>query len=247
MDDFAFKEFLKVLLEFSERDAATITELQAKARIPREETIGILSSLKEEGIIDEIDDEVVELRSIDRIKLSLAGIERGMDVEAATRYLSWKDFEGFIGRSLRAEGFKVLDSFYFTNERNKHQIDILGIRKPLILSIDCKHWRFRTLSSKVSAAAKAHIERTRALADYAERKGEIKGLSLSHGKYYMLPVIVLLMEPYTPRIVLEVPMVPVLKFKDFLRNVPPIPGFEPLRYIPITIKAEGPTRSTLNL
>lgn len=226
--------FLKVLLEFSEQDDIAVNELQTKVRMPKEEVMKVLSSLKDKGVINGIDGGIVHL-NMDRIRLSLLAIENGVDIETATRHLSWRDFEKFIGSSLRMEGFKVLDNFYFTSKGDRHQIDILGIRKPLILSIDCKHWRFKSLPSKVLAAAKAHIERTVALADYAVRRGEIKGSPLSHGKYYVLPVIVLLMEPYIPRIASEVPIVSVLKFKDFLRNVPPIPGFEPLKYIPITV------------
>jgi hypothetical protein len=231
-----FKAFLKALLDSSaRRSETTIEELQAKAKIPREEAALASSYLEERGIIDTVEHGTIDLEDVDRISLSLLAIEEGIDVEAATRNLSWRDFERFAGESLKAENFKVLSNLYFINRGDRRQIDLLGIKEPLILSIDCKHWRFRFSSSRILAAVEAHIERTQALADHVTRKGEIKGLSLTHRKCYMLPVMVLLAEPYDHRIVSGVPVVPLLKFRDFLRNIPPIPGFEPMRYIPINL------------
>ncbi|MGC8961414.1 MAG: restriction endonuclease [Candidatus Bathyarchaeia archaeon] len=170
---------------------------------------------------------------MDRIGLSLTAIEEGIDVEAAARHLSWMDFEDFVGDALRAENFKVLNNIYLIKGDERRQIDLLATREPLILSIDCKHWRFKLSPSKISAAAKAHMERTRAVAEHIIRGGGIKGLSLPDRRCYMVPVIVLLAEPYNIKSVHEVPIVPLLKLRDFLRNVPPIPSLEPIKYIPI--------------
>ncbi|MEM2123539.1 MAG: nuclease-related domain-containing protein [Candidatus Bathyarchaeia archaeon] len=236
MKDPVFMAFLKALLYSSaRRDAITIDELKALAKIPREEALVASSYLKGKRIINMVNNETIDLENMDRIGLSLLAIREGLDPEASTRSLSWRDFEKFVEDSLSAENFKVLNNLYFMSNGNRRQIDLLAIREPLILSIDCKHWRSKYSSSRVLKAVKSHIERTRSLADNIMMNERIRGLHISHRRCFILPVIVLLMEPYNYRIVLEVPVVPLLKFRDFLRNIPPIPGLEPMKYIPVNL------------
>ncbi|MBS7644750.1 MAG: nuclease-related domain-containing protein [Candidatus Bathyarchaeia archaeon] len=234
MKDPAFKAFLKALLELSiRRNITSVYELQSMAKIPREKAIIASRHLEEKGIISMVDDGIINLEDMDRIGLSLLAIEEGIDVEVAARHLSWRDFERFVGDASRAENFKVLNNIHLINKSRRHQIDLLAVREPLILSIDCKHWKFKLSPSKISKAAKAHVERTQALAEHMGKRGSIEGLSLPDRRFYILPVIALLMEPYNIKVVSEVPVVPLLKFRDFLRNVPPVPGLEPIKYIPV--------------
>jgi hypothetical protein len=114
-------------------------------------------------------------------------------------------------------------------------VDLIGIRKPLLLLIDCKHWKHGYMRSKFLKAIDNQHIRAQAFAAYLKRNVNLKGFTIKPGKYFILPVLVSLTDPFK-NILNGIPIVSVIKFKDFLKHISPIPINEHIKYIPIEIK-----------
>ncbi len=215
-------------------EETTLRELHHITRIHEDDIASMLRWLHESSIFLEIRCGRVDLRGVDRMSLAITAVEMGVDVEVVSRNLDWRDFERFIEQSLNIEDFKIVSSLYFTMGK-RYQIDLIGVRKPLMLLIDCKHWRYGYTRSRMIKTVEDQIGRTEALSTYLEKRSTLKGLTLKPGRYYLLPVIASLTDP-PMKILNGVPIVSVVKFKDFIRRIPLIPVIESLKYKPIEIK-----------
>lgn len=138
-----------------------------------------------------------------RLSITLHLVSRGLlDVGAASKVLSWRDFESLASVVLEANGYVVAKGVRLPN---RMEIDVVGVRDKFALVVDCKHWSRYHLSRLAKAAAQ-HRERTRALLKF--------GYGFKLGFNEALPVILTL--PSVRFTVLEGScIVPVTAFDDF--------------------------------
>jgi Restriction endonuclease len=142
--------------------------------------------------------------SDDEILSGLALCQRGTPPDSVSRYLSWRDFEGFCSDILRAKGYLVRENVYLKKPRA--QIDVFGRSRNISVALDCKHW---SRTPGVSTLAKL-IE---------SQKGRARRLHET-----LVPVapvvcvIVLLTDPGV-RFVSGGAVVPIFALSDFLDNV----------------------------
>ena len=152
----------------------------------------------------------------DLVEAALAAARMGAPESLVARSLDWRDFERFTAKALEEAGFQVYRNLRLTWPKG-FEVDVLGLDKPahLGLVVDCKHWNPRsTPPSRLRQAAIRHRERVERLARYWWK------LHLPKGPWTLIPVIVVLREQNTPKLVEGVFVVPASQLKGFLRELP---------------------------
>jgi len=152
-----------------------------------------------------------------RIDLAMVAIERGMDISEVIGLLTWKDFEGLIAGILIENGFRCIESYRRRgNSAEKGmEIDVIGIRGNLVLSVDAKMWGVRGgKSSSLRTAVVKQKERTMKLVSLNEQLSKKLKIEMQ-GFYEFIPIIVTWL---VEEVELHegVPVVPVFKFNSFI-------------------------------
>ena len=154
-----------------------------------------------------------------RIDLALMAVSLGAEIEQVVSHLNWKDFEGFIARILREHNYECVESFrrVGNSDRQGMEIDVIGIRNGVIVSVDAKMWGIRGgKASALRTAAEKQAKRTRRLGSELSNLAE-KVRTMQKGEYVMRPMVVTwLIEDV--EIHDGIPVIPVFKFNSFLLN-----------------------------
>jgi len=162
-----------------------------------------------------------------KINHVVEALNRGGSPSKVCGSLNWGEFEWLIFEAFRMNGFDVLKGFMFTtSSKRRFQIDVIALKLNMLMSVDCKQWTFPYWSSRVHAASKEHLRRTEALVEHVDRlkaKLPLRGLK----RVYLVPVMLTLGDSGL-REVEGVPVVSILKLKDFLYRFPdpPSSGFK---------------------
>ncbi|MEM0011119.1 MAG: hypothetical protein QXT84_05455, partial [Candidatus Bathyarchaeia archaeon] len=213
----AEREILVAILKNTADESNTsIEEISREAKIPRATALETLNRLCKSGFLTINGDKVFVNRE-QRLKIAVKSIGLGADVERVAGLLTWSEFEHFSKESFGLNGFRVLTNFRFKWFGRRWEIDLIGLRKPLVISADCKHWHSRWSGSASIEAARNQAERTRALAE-ASRRIKSK-IGIDEWKYaYFIP-LVLSLHPSQHKFYERIPIVPILQIGDFLQNV----------------------------
>lgn len=209
---------IHVLRTTRETNNVWIEDVHRETRIPKDLTNEVLRKLHGEDFVI-LSGDTVTVDGEQRLKMAARAVELGADIERVSRFLNWEEFEKFLTFSFEADDFQVKKNFRFTWMKKRWEIDILGLKKPIIISADCKHW-YRGWSGAASIkSAKNQLERTKALAE-ASTSGNIRSkIGIERWEYaYFIPVI-LSLAPSQHKFYEGTPIVPVLQIKDFLQNV----------------------------
>lgn len=154
--------------------------------------------------IGRIEGGTLSFSALDRLEMATLAIKSGCDLERVAERLSWKDFEKLASEVLGSLGYKTANNVRFTEPRM--EIDVLGVDGALAIAVDCKHWK-RSSPSALSHHCKKQLARTEELlrrnpaieqAVPAILTLHAEGISLAGG----------------------VPVVPVLKFRSFVMDMP---------------------------
>jgi Holliday junction resolvase-like predicted endonuclease len=184
-------------------------------------TLGIarklLEKLQSEDMIY-LNQDTVEADSYSRLKIAIKAISIGADVEYVSNMLRWQEFEEIAAIALERNGYTAAKNVHFKHIGRKWEIDVVGCRKPLVICIDCKHWRHGTSPSALKRIAEAQVERTHALAESLPNITlELEFTKWEKAK--LVPAILTLM-PVSFKFYDKVPIVHVLQLQDFLSQLP---------------------------
>ena len=135
----------------------------------------------------------------DKLKITVALLEKGLPIDEISVALDWRDFEGLTAEILSSKNFGVIKNLIMTKPRM--EIDVIGIRLGIAILIDCKHWKCYNTSS-LTTVVKKQVKRTKQYV--AKTPGAIA-----------VPVIVTL---YQDKInfIESVPIVPIFQFSSFI-------------------------------
>ena len=176
-----------------------------------------LAKLSESGLIRQQNDLVVTSSS-QRVNMAVRAIKLGKDFEQICKFLEWTEFEGIAAQAFQANRFKVLRNFRFKHAGKRWEIDILGCKEPLIVSVDCKHWQRHWSAATLVKVVEAQVERTRAFADSLPNYYQKAGIT--EWKKATLVPLVLSLVPGPFKFHNNVPIVPVLQLQDFINELP---------------------------
>jgi len=161
---------------------------------------------------------LVEASPSQRVCVAVQAIKLGADFERICKFLEWTEFENIAVQAFQANGFRVLRNFRFKHTGKRWEIDVLSCREPLVVCVDCKHWRRGWSRAATVKAVEAQIERTRAFADalpnYSQRA------RLTEWKSATLVPLILSLVPGPFKFHKNVPIVPVLQLQDFINELP---------------------------
>lgn len=205
------REVLKALLKAKADEELTLSRLSREIGIPRDTVGEILSGL---GSLVELEDGRVRVREDGRVQIAVLCLSLGADISFVARYLDWREFERFTASILEAYGYTVYRGLRFKSMGRRWEIDILALRKPAVLCLNCKH-HLRQSWSMLRKAALEELSRAEAL------KQALKGLKLdpkpSRG-WWILPVLVTLFKPRS-RVYEGVPIVQITELRNFLEEL----------------------------
>ncbi|MBE0526793.1 MAG: hypothetical protein IH631_07610 [Candidatus Thorarchaeota archaeon] len=154
-----------------------------------------------------------------RIDLAMFIVEQGVAIADVVNLLTWKDFEGLVANILSENSFNYTESFRRkgTADIKGMEIDVVGIRGRIALSVDAKMWSVRGgKASALRTASKKQKERTYRLTTQLEQLSK-KIPSMTKGQYAIFPVMVTwLVEEVEMHE--GVPVVPVFKLNGFIQD-----------------------------
>lgn len=211
------REVLISILKLTARGPVSYESINKDANVPLSVVQKLLQKLKKEGIVY-VDTHFIAADSGQRLKLAVYAMRSGADLERVSDFLGWKEFEDLATIALIQNGYAVNKNLRFKYGSRRWEIDVVGSRKPLIVCIDCKHWTRGLTQASLKRIVKEQVERTSALAKcLSSFMGKIEGASWNTVK--LIPAILTLT---TARFIFyeNVPIVPVLKLRDFMDQLP---------------------------
>ena len=187
------------------------------AHLPSATSKNLLRKMQNENLVY-LKGDCVEVNSANRLKLAVKAITLGADIERISDLLGWQEFEEIASLALKNNGYTVKKNTYFTHESHRWEIDVVGCSKPLVVCIDCKHWKRAITSSALKKMADAQIKRTGAFANSLPNpKLRLDCTSWEIAKF--IPVVLSLV-PCAYKFYYQVPIVPILQLQDFLTQLP---------------------------
>ncbi len=135
------------------------------------------------------------LRVLLAIELSRLG-----RLKEAARALTWREFERFARECLEGAGFRTEWNVRVKGQQRSWQVDVVGIRGDLMLTVDCKHWNTPNYESRLKGvaeeqrAAAACLLRSMTVGPYKQRtlQGLVTILTLSEPRSKFLKNTVLI-------------------------------------------------------
>ncbi len=163
-------------------------------------------------------DDLITADTQTRLTIAVAAAQKGADIEQISTHLGWQEFEAMAAMALQLNGYTTTNNLHFTQTGKRWEIDVVGCQKPLVVCIDCKHWRHGMHPSTMHKTAKTQAQRTYSFAQNLPNT-KIKMDCTQWPKATFVPVILSLL-PFAQKFCDQVPIVPVLSLQDFLCQLP---------------------------
>lgn len=211
------KAVLLSLLELTQSGPVSRDAIAKHAKIPKETAEQELRKLSQSDFFDEHND-VIDASPNRRVRMAIQTLKLAADFERVCQLLSWKEFENIAAEALEENNYKVLRNFHLKQDSKRWEIDIIGLKKPLILCVDCKHWKRGWRTSAITKAVQAQVERTKALAEELTNYSQKAGLE-EWKDATLIPIVMSLM-PGPCKFLDNIPVVSVLQFQDFINELP---------------------------
>ncbi len=213
----AERDVLISLLKLTQSGPVSRALFTKATRMPRDVVEKALVEFAQMSLFQEYRG-VIEVSPSQRVRLSIHALRVGADIERVCRLLSWVEFEMIAGQAFETNGYRVIKNIHFAHEGKRWELDILGLRKPLLICADCKHWRRGWRNAATVKAVEAQTERTKALAETLPR--HLYSFGLEGWRDATLVPLVLSLLPGPHRFHNQVPIVPILQLQDFISGVP---------------------------
>jgi len=200
----------RALLRMLERRGMKVNELS-----PGEMSEDYLGYLQGQGIV-RLNQGVLYVT--DPVRLAIEAIKLGVDVETASRWLNWRDFERLCVEALRSHNFSVKAPFRFKADGKRHEIDVVAHKKNVVLCIDCKHWKMkRGQQYRIKGFTMNHLDKCVKFAELVKSSRVVK-LEL-HSGAYLVPMIVTLIDLDFKHHLNGVWILPIFKLNSFLLDL----------------------------
>jgi len=205
------------LLKLTKKGPTLIETINMEAHVPSTISKKLLQKMQNENLVY-LKGDSVEVDNANRIKLAVRAASLGADIERISDLMGWQEFEEIASLALKNNGYIVKNNTHFTHEGHRWEIDIVGCNKPLVVCIDCKHWKRAIAPSALKKMVEAQIERTEAFANSIPNpKLRLECAIWERAKF--IPVVLSLL-PCNYKFYYQVPIVPILQLQDFLTQLP---------------------------
>ena len=211
------RDLLISLLKLTKDGPVLIETVNSDAKIASDIVIKLLESLQKQGLVY-LKNGFLKVDSDGRLMLAAKSVAMGADIERVSAFFSWQEFEEIATFALEKNGYAAIKNMRFKNEGKRWEIDAVGCRKPLVLCVDCKHWRRGLKPSGLKRIVEAQVKRTHALLNTLPAVS-LKLECAKWKKAKFVPVILSLI-PSNLKFYRDVPVVPILQLQDFLIQLP---------------------------
>jgi len=209
----AQRDIIVALLEQT-RDGPTDHEsLREAVRVTDEAFILFIDHLSGEGLID-IGEEAVTASLEQRLKLSIRAVRTGADLERVSRALGWLEFEEMVAYAFEENGFRVSRRFRFQADGRRWEIDVLAVKKPLVVCAECKHWSKGLGNMTARRVVETHLEKVQVMSENAPRLAE-RGNYEGWERAIFVPMA-LSLQPARNKIYRRIPVVSIFELPSFL-------------------------------
>ena len=200
------------------KQAATQKELVAKdSHSSIAVTENLLRTLIEKGFV-QLRGSMIEVAPGQRLQLTIEAIKQGIDIERASKFLEWKEFERMAAEAFGINGYMVNRNLRFKDRGKRWEIDIVARKRPLIVCVDCKHWHHGWSRASITKTAEAQVGRTKALSESLQDLTD--KLELSNWTRVSLIPVILSLVPASFKFHNNTPVVPILQLQSFITELP---------------------------
>jgi Holliday junction resolvase-like predicted endonuclease len=221
------REILQAILKLTNHGPIDRTLIAKSTNFPLDVTELLLKKFEKNELLN-LNDRIIEISSTKRIKIAIAALKLGADFEYVSQYLKWDEFESFSMQLLEIHNYRVLKNLRFKEGKKRWEIDLLACKKPVILSVDCKHWKSNWSRGAITRMVEEHIRRTRS---FARILPEIRyKLRLEKGTQFKIIPIILSLRSYPSKMHHNSPIVSIFQLQNFLSDLPI--HIESLTYFP---------------
>ncbi|MBS7610709.1 hypothetical protein KEJ27_00630 [Candidatus Bathyarchaeota archaeon] len=211
LENWVKREILKTLLRIKRSEEYSLTKLSEETKISVET---IKDALMEITDAVTVKNDTISIAEHGRVQIAILCLNLAADPSYISRYLDWREFEDFTAAIVNMYGYMVYRNYRFKSMDRRWEIDILAIKKPVLLCLNCKHFLKQSWTS-LRKAALEELERAEAL------KQALPGLKLqpepSKG-WRILPAIVTLLTPKF-KIYDKIPVIKVTELRNFLEEL----------------------------
>ncbi len=211
------KDILLSVLRLTQNGPVSKQTVVRSLRVPAETAHAQLETLLHAGFFQEYG-ELIEAPPSHRIRMAFSALSRGADLERVCALLSWNEFETMTAEAFEANGYRTIKNFHFKHNSKRYEIDVVALRNPLIICVDCKHWKHGWHQAVTAKAAESQIERTQAFADALSTYQQSLGIA-DWRAATVIPVILSLTQNRV-KFHDDVPIVQALQIQDFINELP---------------------------
>jgi Holliday junction resolvase-like predicted endonuclease len=208
----AQRDFLVALLEKTRNRKTSRDELREHVKMTESALSLLLDQMVMENLVRE-EGELIITSLQQRLEIAVRAVIAGADLERVSRFLGWLEFEEMVAYIFEENDYDVYRRFRFQAEGRRWEIDILAIRQPLVVCVECKHWASGLGNVTARKIIEIHLEKVKVL---SENAFEItKKTKLNGGKVVFVP-LALSLQPARKRIYRRIPVVSVFELPNFL-------------------------------
>lgn len=205
------REILKTLLRIKRSEEWSLTRLSEETKIPVEI---IKDALMEIADIVIVKNDTVSIAEHGKVQIAILCLNLAADPLYVSKYLDWREFEDFAATIVNAYGYMVYRNYRFKSMSRRWEIDILAIKKPVLLCLNCKHF-LKQSWAPLRKAALEELERAEALRQALPRLKLKPKPSMGWG---ILPALITLLTPRF-KIYDKIPIVKITELRNFLEEL----------------------------
>ena len=211
LENWVKREILKTLLRIKRSEEYSLTKLSEETRIPVET---IKDALMEIADIVAVKNDTISMTKYGRVQIAILCLNLAADPSYISRYLDWREFEDFTAAIVNMYGYMTYRNYRFKSMDRRWEIDILAIKKPVLLCLNCKHFLKQSWAS-LRRAALEELGRAEALEQALPR---LKLQPKPSKGWGILPAVVTLLTPKF-KIYDKIPVVRVTELGNFLEEL----------------------------
>jgi hypothetical protein len=205
------------LLKLTREGPVSHERIKQEARMPSSTIMDLLWKLQNDGLING-QGILIEVDSLNRLKLAVQAVQAGADLERVSKLLRWQEFEGIAAYGFERNGYHVFRNVYFKQGERRYEMDIVALQGQLVVCADCKHWKRGLTPSVLNKVAEEQAQRTSAFTE-ALPSPKIRIDFAPKVPTTFVPAILTLI-PASSKFYDDIPVVPVLQLQGFLNELP---------------------------
>jgi len=212
------REILITLLQLTRNQPTPVPLISTRARAPAQTVQALLRKLADQTLI-RWSEQIIEVSRVQRVRIAVHAVRLGADFERVCATLEWSEFESIATEVFKANNYDVVKNLRFKERTGKRwEIDLLAWKRPLILSIDCKHWHHKWTRAPIIKTVEQQVMRTHAFFGALPWiYSKIMQESWTHVS--VIPMILSLI-PAQFKFHKGTPVVAVLQLQSFLNELP---------------------------